>query len=250
MDIGNMIAMPTTKAQFAVPFLLLAAAFTDAAGADVSLLRQILPNVVKVEATNTDGSVSVGSGVVVGNGLVATNCHVTRRATAIVLESRGMRADVESEASDVAHDLCLLYVPAVLGQPVAAVASADAQTGQAVFAVGFAGGGPVRVSDGRIDAVFEYDGGELIETSAWFSAGSSGGGLFDDQGRLVGILSFMSRGPRARHYCLPASWAVRAAAHFVGRAVAPLSGLPFWQEEEERQPGFLRVTSGYPSREE
>jgi tetratricopeptide (TPR) repeat protein len=67
--------------------------------------------------------------------------------------------------------------------------------------------------------------------------------LFDDQGRLLGIISFMSQGPRVRHYCLPVAWVAWAAAHFDGQPVMPLNGLPFWQKPEERQPYFLRAAS-------
>lgn len=36
----------------------------------------------------------------------------------------------------------------------------------------------------------ECDGGRVVQTSADFDRGASGGGLFDRQGRLVGILTF------------------------------------------------------------
>jgi S1-C subfamily serine protease len=150
--------------------------------------------------------------------------------------------------SDVEHDLCLLYAPAAANYKAATVASDSPQTGQTVFAIGFAGGGSVRVSSGQIDAIYDYDGGKVIQTSAWFASGASGGGLFDEQGRLIGIISFMSRGPVVRHYCLPASWAARAAEHFDGgQPVTPLNGLPFWQEPEDRRPQFLQTANLKPT---
>ena len=225
-------------------FALLAAIAAPAtASADASRFRQLIPSVLKVEAANTDGSISIGSGVVIGRGLVATNCHVTHQARSIALVRGSVRSAVESQFSDVEHDLCLLYSAAAESEPAAEIAPASPQIGQSAFAVGFIGGRSVRVNSGQIDAVYDYDGGKVIQTSAWFAFGASGGGLFDDQGRLLGIISFMSQGPRVRHYCLPVAWVAWAAAHFDGQPVTPLNGLPFWQKPEERQPYFLRAAS-------
>jgi serine protease Do len=234
---------------FAVKSLLAALSLTfsalvAAAEADSELLRQMLPSVIKVEARNTDGSLSIGSGIVLGSGLIVTNCHVTRNADTITLTYGDMRVEADSEASDVPHDVCLLHASAAQFRPAAAIARDSPEPGQAVFAVGFSGGRKIHVSDGLIDALHDFDGGKLIETSAPFAYGASGGGLFDVHGQLVGILSFKSRGAGARHYCLPAAWVVMAARHFEGRPVAPLNGLPFWQESSEKRPDFLRNTEG------
>jgi hypothetical protein len=210
---------------------------------DESLIRQLIPSVFRVEAANADGSVSIGSGVVIARGLVATNCHVTRHASSINLVRAGVSRPVESQFSNVEHDLCLLYSPAMQDEPVVALAPWRPQTGQTVYAVGFAGGVRVRVSSGQIAALYDYDGGKIIQTDAWFTFGASGGGLFDEEGRLIGIISFMSRDPKARHYCLPASWVSWAAEHFDGQPVTPLNGLPFWQKPPEHQPYFLRAAS-------
>jgi serine protease Do len=224
----------------ALALLTAAIATPSVADTDLALLMSLAPRVLKVEATNGDGSVSIGSGVVVARGLVATNCHVTQRASSIVLIRGGARSHVESQYSNIDHDLCLLSSPGLESEPVA-LAPSRAQTGQAVFAVGYVGGIAARVSSGQVDAVYDYDGGKVIETDAWFTSGASGGGLFDEQGRLLGIISFMSRGGQARHYCLPASWVEWAAAHFDGQPIMPLNGLPFWQQPAERQPYFLRA---------
>lgn len=235
----------------ALQVILSCAAIPAAADTDEHLIRQLIPSVLRVEAANTDGSVSVGSGVIVGRGLVATNCHVTRHAHSIFLVRGGVSRAVQSQFSNVEHDLCLLYSPAVEDEPVVAIATQRPQTGQAVVAVGFAGGVRVHISSGQIAAVYDYDGGKIIQTDAWFSFGASGGGLFDEEGRLVGIISFMSRGLDARHYCLPATWVSWAATHFDGQPVTPLNGLPFWQKPPEQQPYFLRTSSlgGHPAEE-
>ena len=46
----------------------------------------------------------------------------------------------------------------------------------------------------------------IIQTDAAISGGSSGGGLFDGDGRLVGITSFVAREGQNLNFALPAEW--------------------------------------------
>ena len=46
----------------------------------------------------------------------------------------------------------------------------------------------------------------LIQTTAAISFGSSGGGLFDREGRLVGITTFGLRGGQSLNFELPVEW--------------------------------------------
>jgi hypothetical protein len=235
----------TSTRRWLRPLLWLATLVPLAANAQVDFhLFQVLePSLFKVEAANGDGSVSIGTAVAVGRGVVATNCHVTQRARSIALVRGGERQTVESEYSDIDHDLCLLYAPQAESAPVVAIGEQPPRAGQAVFSVGFFLGVAPRVSIGEINAVYEYEGSRVIETTAAFGSGASGGGLFDADGHLVGIVTFMTMGPEMRHFCLPARWVSEALARFVGRPVAPLSGNSFWQRPAVEQPYFLRVVS-------
>ncbi len=214
-----------------------------AAPADIAMFVRLVPNLVRVEADNRDGSVSIGSGVIVGPGLVATNCHVTRDAVDITLIRGGERHGVDSESSDVGRDLCLLHSPTTVGDRPIAIAAAAPRAGQAVFAVGFALGNAPRLAPGEISSVYEYDGGRVVETTAAFAAGASGGGLFNADGELVGIIAFHSRGRESRYFCLPARWVSEAIDRFAGRPVEPLSGFAFWQLPTDEQPFFLRAAT-------
>ncbi len=211
--------------------------------ADMDLFRKLTASVLKVEAQNGDGSVSLGTGVVVGPGMVVTNCHVTRSARTIELVKGALRRVVESQQSDVEHDLCLLYSPQVEDDPAVSIVPDRPRVGQSVYAVGFILGIAPRLNAGEISAVYEYDDGKVIETDAAFTSGASGGGLFDPDGRLLGIVTFRSRGGDAHHFCLPASWVTQALERFDGRPVAPITGTPFWQRPRDAQPYFLRAAT-------
>lgn len=63
------------------------------------------------------------------------------------------------------------------------------------------------MSRGRIIGLhYECDGERVIQTSAAFDRGTSGSGLFDRQGRLVGLLTFKAKAGGNFHFALPVGW--------------------------------------------
>ena len=71
-----------------------------------------MPRIVRVQARDSNGRINIGSGVPVGVDLVATNCHVTRRAQSIdlmVMTAFGpIPVPVIKQAGSAEHDVCLL----------------------------------------------------------------------------------------------------------------------------------------------
>jgi Trypsin-like peptidase domain len=61
------------------------------------------------------------------------------------------------------------------------------RVGQRVYAIGAPRGLELSISDGLVSSIRPYGAFPLIQTNAPISKGSSGGGLFDTDGRLVGI---------------------------------------------------------------
>lgn len=61
------------------------------------------------------------------------------------------------------------------------------------------------ISNGIISGFRETNGGmKLRQTTAPFSPGSSGGGLFDDQGRLVGITTLIAKDSQNLNFAVSA----------------------------------------------
>jgi len=152
--------------------------------------------VLKLDVLRTDGRKEVGSAVLIGREQLLTNCHVVRNARRIEASQGDSVWPASVDIGDSFRDLCLLRLPGHPGAP-AALADPDAiRVGQRVQAVGYSGG-RYSVSPGRIKALFSCAcGGEaddrVIQTSAGFDPGASGGGLFNADGELVGILTFKS----------------------------------------------------------
>ena len=232
-----------------LPLILLCAALhcrPAAAEVDRPAFIKLAASVLKIEALRVQGGYSLGSGVVVGTEQVVTNCHVTRDAREIYVLRGGVRWRVQSQASDADHDLCLLRAPGLVADPVELGSTRGLTVGQSVNALGYTGGIGIQNSPGEVLALHRLDGASVIRSSNWFSSGASGGGLFDDELHLVGILTFRLRGGAAHYFTAPTEWLApllvdRGREH----AVTPLGvgELAFWQRPVERQPLFLRAAA-------
>ena len=168
--------------------------------ADVEQLEQ---SVVRVMAEVSAGA-SSGSGAVVAPGRVLTNQHVIDGGSRIVVGNRhsgGLKPAVVIWES-AALDLALLKVDG-LALPVAELASGKPNKGDPVIAMGYPG-----AADYGADLTFEatvnrgvlsnfhrepWSGRgngqplDIIQHDAPINAGNSGGPLFDDCGRVIGV---------------------------------------------------------------
>jgi hypothetical protein len=163
--------------------------------------------VLKIEVVRLDGMSERGSGVTIGPQRVITNCHVVRKASTIRVSRGGESWLATMDAGDEYRDLCFLRVPGYPGAVPPMAEPEDARVGIRVFAVGYPGGS-FAVSEGRIKGLFSCvcDGGRVIQTSAYFAPGASGGGLFDSAGRLLGLLTYKSGSGGNYHFAVPIGW--------------------------------------------
>lgn len=192
--------------------------------------------IAKVRAYHRDGTVTLGSAVQTAPGKLATNCHVVGGAERIDIVHDENRLTVKVETADVYHDLCILRATASLG--ASAVTSESVAVGDPVTAVGFPGGKDSVVTHGHVIALHEYDGARVIQMSAPFDAGESGGALFDGKGRLIGILAFKATAGGPFHFALPVSWLASVGDT---RHATVDTHFPFWQQSYNKLPDFLRA---------
>lgn len=243
---GLHVAAARVLALVLASVLPLAGAGPAAAALDREHLFEVAASVLKIEVVRQQGGYSLGSGVVVAEGLVVTNCHVTQAAVSINVLRGDQRWRAEAQARDTAHDLCLLKVPRLAAPAVALGFSKDLAVGQAVAAVGFTGGQGLQSSTGQIVDLHRLDGGRVIQSDNWFSSGASGGALLDEQLRLVGILTFRLRGGQLHYFASPVEWLrplLAPDAAFRPVAPADLSEPYYWQRQPPSQPAFLQAAA-------
>jgi S1-C subfamily serine protease len=226
------------------PLVLLAALSAPAAALDgTQVYQRARPSMVQVVGITPEGRYNYGSGVRLPNGTVVTNCHVTQRAARVQIFLSG-GGSAQLQAADIAHDLCALYFPELERAPAELGTSRALSVGDRIYAVGFNAGKGLSYQPGEVAELFVHDGGMVMRITAPFTHGASGGGLFDADGRLVGILTFLRPSPAGTYYfAVPVEWLDGLNA-VPAQAVAPLDGTPFWAEVAERQPAFLRTDEG------
>ena len=204
-------------------------------------LRQSMQAVYKVGAMQAGGKPVVGSAVLVAPGKLITNCHTTRDASDIrILHPQG-ELHAKAGKGDERRDLCLLLVPELRGPIPERVRSVDLKEGAPVTAMGFGMGFNRTVHEGAITGLFAFEGGFVLRISAEFPRGASGGGLFDGDGRLVGVLTFRGTGGDALNYALPIEWVEQLLAEQDAQAKPGAPTLAFWEDDAPRQPPFLRA---------
>jgi serine protease Do len=137
----------------------------------------------------------LGSGVIVGDGLVITNNHVVDHADEIKIATQDHRQfEAQLVGADPKTDLALLRIK---GDPkgLKAIALGDSsrlRLGDVVLAVGNPFGVGQTVTMGIVSAKNRSDLGiedyeDFIQTDAAINPGNSGGALVDMEGNLIGI---------------------------------------------------------------
>lgn len=188
----------------------------SAAGAvDLSpeqLYASASPSVVRVSSVKRDGTGStLGSGVVLGTDTVITNCHVALTGDTVEVRDRERVMAAVVTVADEVYDLCKLRVGGLTAPAIALHAATPLKVGQRVYAIGSPQGLDLTLSEGLVSALREGPSGTYIQTTAPVSPGSSGGGLFDQQGKLIGIVTFQMRAGQNLNFAIPVEWLDRMA---------------------------------------
>jgi putative serine protease PepD len=195
-----------------------ASALTTSPKSYAGIAARVLPSVVSINVTATNGSGDTGSGVILSaDGYILTNNHVVAAVASgdslSVTFNDGTSQSAKVIGTDSLDDLAVIKVaktgltPAVLGD------SAAIQVGDPVLAVGSPLGLTGTVTAGIVSALnrpvetqaeetnpFSLNGGnsaqaaqppvfDAIQTDAAINPGNSGGPLVDSKGDVVGINS-------------------------------------------------------------
>ena len=188
--------------------LLLAAMASHTAHAltPAQVFEQVNDSVVVIKVYDGTGkAVGQGSGVILPSGKVATNCHVLEHGARYEAGRGKTFQPAELTAGDTDKDLCLLSVSNLTEKPVRLGKASRLKVGDPVYAVGSPKSLELSLSDGIVS---QLRGGTppIIQTTAAISPGSSGGGLFNAEGELVGITTFYLAEGQSLNFAVPAEW--------------------------------------------
>ena len=210
-----------------------------------SLVHQLNAKVLRVQVALANGNYGLGSAVVIAKNQVVTNCHVIANARNIVVVNNGMPLSVSAIKSDWRHDICILKVDG-LDAPIAKIGSSkNLKYEQSVFTIGYPNFVALPASTfGVIKGLYPMDGSVVIRATSSFGLGASGGGMFDDEGNLVGVITLKSPGYKAYYYYMPVEW-VQALINQPEQTISTKGEKAFWALPYEKWPFFMQVVQPF-----
>lgn len=209
-----------------------------------AVFRQASPAVWTVKADQGNGKFGIGSAVAVTPQALVTACHVVDGAVAVAVTQGQATIQVSQvlRDPDAARDLCVLTTTQRFPLPAVEIAPIDGVTvGQRVYAIGSPNGLELTLTEGLVSALRPKAPGQLpiVQTSAPISPGSSGGGLFDTEARLVGVADNISPGGANLGFAYPAQWVMELPARVTAERAT-------WREVLQRL-GVVLTPNGEPS---
>jgi regulator of sirC expression with transglutaminase-like and TPR domain len=199
-----------TSPRFLLPALLLLPTALLAADDKPRTAEQLAASARKsvvmiLAAGRTGKQEGVGTGFVVGDGLIATNMHVIGEARPITVQtSDGKRYEATSvHATDRGADLAVIRID-VKDLPVLELGDSDEiKQGREVVSLGNPRGLEYSVASGVVSARRDIDGRPMIELRMPVEPGNSGGPLLDLRGRVQGVVTLKSAVTENLGYATP-----------------------------------------------
>lgn len=133
---------------------------------------------------------STGSAVAISSDEVLTNCHVGEGQSLFGIKINGEWSELKYKRGIKSKDLCVYSSNTTL-RPITQIRRYQTlSVGEKVYAIGSPQGLENTLSEGIISAIRVVGGTKNIQITAPIDQGSSGGALFDAQGRLIGITTW------------------------------------------------------------
>lgn len=209
------------------------------------ILNKVTEQVVKIQVALANGKDSTGSGVVIAENRIVTNCHVVANSTNIEVLVDDKSYTARSITPDWYHDICLVNVEGLKAPTATIGKSQNLVYQQPVFTVGYPNTKTKAVSTyGFVKSLLPMDDSVVIRASSSFKRGESGGGLFDDAGNLVGVITLKSPGKKTYYYNMPVEWVQK----LINKPEQLINSKPtqaFWAKDADQWPFFMKVVHPY-----
>ncbi|MFO7666009.1 MAG: tetratricopeptide repeat protein [Desulfobacterales bacterium] len=202
---------------------------------------RVKDTIVVVKTFDSRGSMKTqGSGVIISPGKIATNCHIVKGGASFKVFRGKQIVSAILYAEDQDKDISILYARGIEGKPAQLGKAAYLKVGVPVYAVGAKQSPELSLSKGIV-VLLRGVPQPFIQTTVSLSPGSSGGGLFDGEGRLVGLTTLYVEGGQNFSFAIPAEWIAetrqgrktaagsRGRIEWLKRAIA-LEKLKDWQD--------------------
>lgn len=192
------------------------------------LVESCGPAVVAITTEKDGEPLSSGSGFNVdSSGIVVTNLHVIRGATAIFVKFPGgdRFQTVRLLGMDSEKDIAILKISGFDLPTVRLGNSNQITVGEVVVAIGNPQGFENTVSSGIVSGRRQTVNLTLLQVTAPISPGSSGGPIFNERKEVVGIttLTWIEDGSQNINFCIPINY---VQGMLLNSQSIPLSSIP------------------------
>lgn len=236
-----------------LPALCLVFGLPAIAAADTprEIAERTTPSVVLLVMEDQDGRpLTLATGFVVGDGLVATNYHVVKgaaRGFARVVgtdERTAVRAVFDAD-QDV--DLALLSVERLKAAALPLGDSAKVSIGDEVFVLSNPEGLEGTFSAGIVSAIRRSDDEHRLQITAPISSGSSGGPVLNTEGKVIGIVAATITEGQNLNFAIPAEYLVALLSR--PRVTEPLDQQLSWlgQQVNPQLPADAEIATSVES---
>ena len=147
----------------------------------------------------------IGMALAIDQGQMVATCHGLPAGAKLVVKVGPQMHPADLTITDEELDLCRLTVAGFTTPPLK-VAAEDAKAGDRIFAVGMNAKGELAATEGKVNQVRATPRGKVLEVSMPIAASGSGGGIFNEQGQLVGIATTPHSFGAGLNIALPVSW--------------------------------------------
>ena len=201
---------------------LLITALPAAALTPQEVFRRVERNVLVLEILNDKNDViSTHTALVLEKHRAVTRCDSVEGVAHLRVVQGNTRYDAEVAQRDIGRNLCTLNVPGLPGVAVAQPTTQMPEPGAVVYALSNALGLGISISQGVVAGIRKNHGETYIQFTAPVAPGSEGGGLYDESGRLVGIINYRELGGQNVNFAMPAYWLKEIESRAVNNATAP-----------------------------
>lgn len=172
------------------------------------IFREYAPSVVLIRTANRTGTpLAQASGIVISEGgLILTNYQVLEGACDVSIEMETSEDPVPVRwliASDKRRDLVAISTESRAPAAPPVGSSRKLQPGAKVVVIGNPEGLARSISEGMIAGRRNIHGEDWLQITAPISHGSSGGGVFDAFGNLIGITTASLEGGQNINFAIP-----------------------------------------------
>ena len=146
----------------------------------------------------------MGSAVAISDSELLTNCHVTGDLAEVKIARSKAELTAKVISRNPDSDRCVLRTDTKLAKWVTVRPYDDIKVGERAITIGTPQGLELTAAEGIVSSKRVYNQTRVVQTSAPISQGSSGGGLFDARGHLLGITTFYFRGGQNLNFAVAA----------------------------------------------